>query len=162
MPSLSLSENHPGETESFNPLTREGVPFADVAGLGWSKVATVVRHLTAENASDLLDVAKTMNRGALQEHVRSLSGKPSKLKTAKAPALPFGLTPEQVAKIAEALTAIRATVPGLKSDADALTTVVVRVSTMTPATVKNIARPSFLAKLIGSEPAITEPEKLAA
>lgn len=96
--------------ELYNGLLKSGVPWETVAGIGWSKIITLLPVLTPENAEEWVEKAKQYNNDTLQKTVEAtLKGDGSKnpsdanLENSKLKTLTFGVGPDQEELIKEAL-----------------------------------------------------------
>lgn len=96
--------------ELYNGLLKSGVSWEVVAGIGWSKVITLLPVLTPENAEEWVEKAKQYNNDTLQATVKAaLAGdggvnpKDADLEQSKLKTLTFGVGPDQEELIKEAV-----------------------------------------------------------
>ena len=96
--------------ELYNGLLKSGIPWEAVAGIGWSKVITLLPVLTKENVASWVEKAKQYNNDTLQGAVKAaLAGdgatnpKDADLQASKLKTLTFGVGPDQEELIGEAV-----------------------------------------------------------
>lgn len=96
--------------ELYNGLLKSGIAWEAVAGIGWSKVITLLPVLTKENVADWVEKAKQYNNDTLQATVKAaLAGegganpKDADLQASKLKTLTFGVGPDQEELIKEAV-----------------------------------------------------------
>lgn len=95
--------------ELYTGLLKAGVPWDTVAGIGWSKVITLLPVLTAENATEWVDKAVAYNNDTLQAAVQaSLSSgeavpQAATMEASKLKTLTFNVGPDQEDLIKEAV-----------------------------------------------------------
>lgn len=97
--------------ELYNGLLKSGVPWETVAGIGWSKVITLLPVLTPDNAEEWVAKAKQYNNDTLQATVKAAlasdgggaNPNDEKLEQSKLKTLTFGVGPDQEELIKEAV-----------------------------------------------------------
>lgn len=96
--------------ELYNGLLKSGIPWEAVAGIGWSKVITLLPVLTTDNVAEWVEKAKQYNNDTLQATVKAaLAGeggtnpKDANLEQSKLKTLTFGVGPDQEELIKEAV-----------------------------------------------------------
>lgn len=96
--------------ELYNGLLKSGIAWESVAGIGWSKVITLLPVLTKENVAEWVEKAKQYNNDTLQATVKAaLAGdgnanpNDAKLEQSKLKTLTFGVGPDQEELIKEAV-----------------------------------------------------------